>query len=175
VITCLDRAVTRFVVTPLAVMAAWGKGMSNFSFGARLLLLSVVTMCPWGVWAAAQDGSMQLLVMFVLWGVGSVVLAGFAEFVGEYAYRPDAHVTYARKTTISNQALVITQAYRETFLARLWRVLLTVTLIAVGVMAVQNPVLGDATVPFFVQFAVFWLFCYTPTVERAVIEPYLYF
>lgn len=172
-VTCLDRIVTRVAITPLAVMAAQVSGMNNLVFWGRFLVFSAVTMCTWGVWAGVQAGTMNLVVAFVLWLLLSVLAGSVSEFVGSQAYRSDAHVTHVGKTTIPHHALLFVEAYQHAFLARLWRVLLTITLIAAWVVVAQSPHLGDATVPFLVQFTVFWLFCYAPTVERATIEPHL--
>lgn len=174
-ITTLDRIITRSIVTPLALIAARWKGVDNFAFGARLLMLAAFTMCPWGIWEAAHAGSMQLSTMFGLWWVGSVFLAGIAEYFGEHVYRLDAHVTYSWKQTHANQALVLSGAYRGMFLWRLWRVTLTALFVVLGVLAAKVPLPGNAVVPLLIQFTAFWFFWYAPAVERSVIEPHLYY
>lgn len=173
-VTYLDRIVTRFVITPLAVIAAQVSGMNNLVFGGRLLVFSAITMCTWGIWVGGQTGMVNLVTAFALWFLLSVLAGSISEFVGSQAYRSDAHVTYAGKTTTQHHALLFVEAYQHAFLARLWRALLTIALVSVWVMAIQSPLLDDATVPFLVQFTIFWFFCYAPTVERVVIEPYLH-
>ena len=166
-ITFIDRSITKYVISPIAVLVARARGRSEDVLGGRLLVCASVVFCGLGMFFAWNGGRWGQFFAFLLMLIYGIFTGCLGAYLSEYEYGQQARKRASTQTCF-------TDTYTQSFILKLVRVMMTVAAIVALIFWTRHAEKDEwIELLLSMEMITIWMFIYFPTVPREHIEPYL--
>lgn len=166
-ITFIDRSITKYAISPVAILVARAQGRSRDVLGGRMLVLASMLFCGLGMLLAGNSGRWGQFCAFLLMLIYGIFTGCLCAYLGEYEYGKHARLR-------ASAQICFADTYTQSFVLKLVRVMMTAAVVAALIFWIRH-VEKDGWVEFLLsmEMITIWMFLYFPTVRPEIVEPHV--